>query len=103
MKRVIIAALALLFIIGCGKANTVEEQVMLFEQVTTFMRDNDMAGSVSMTSGGNPGVYAKQEFALDTGVIVQATVLFNAGDADVPRDETQPIGLNDVAGDVGPG
>ena len=69
-------------LVGCAKDASIEQKMAVFQQVSKFARDNDMAGSVSLTLGGDGAVYAKQSFGLDTDVTVQATLLFNSGDAE---------------------
>jgi hypothetical protein len=66
---------------GCSETPTAEK-IALFEQVSIFARENDMAGTVSLTVGGDGSVYAKQSFGLDANITVQASLLFNAADVD---------------------
>jgi len=75
--------LALVLIAGCAGSNaTLEDKLQSAEAIVEFARANDMAGSVSVTVGGDVNVYQRLSFGLDTDVTVQANLQFNAADPD---------------------
>lgn len=84
MRKLIVALALVAFMgVGCaGKDATLEEKLQSAEAVIEFARANDMAGSVSVTIGGDISAYQKLSFGLDTDVTVQANMQFNAADPD---------------------
>jgi hypothetical protein len=93
-------------IVGCSENLSFQEKVQVFEEISTFARDNDMAGTVTLHIGGDGKVYQQVSFGLDTDITVQASLSFNAADPD-PAKEEEPTAKEateesaDTVGDIG--
>ena len=78
-KKILGLGLISVFLLsGCGKDATLKEKIEGWKEVTTFMQENDMAGTATLSSTGDPYVYQKLGFGLNTGVSLHASVQFNS-------------------------
>jgi uncharacterized protein YcfL len=79
MKKLIVS-LALLVGFGCSanqdKAKAHQENLEDVKVLSTFMKDNNLTGSIHVTISGDGSVYAKEAFGMDTGINIQANIQF---------------------------
>ncbi len=84
----ILSLLGLFFGGGCSNSLTVAEKVSIWKETTAFMKENRIAGQVSLSASGDGSVYAKQSFGLDTGLELHVSAQLNATEGKAV--ETEP-------------
>lgn len=74
-------------IIGCsnaGQPTSVNEKIQIWKEVTSFMKEHNLSGNVTLNMTGTGEVYLKESAGLDTGVSVHASAQFNSATKGTP-------------------
>lgn len=75
---------------GCVKPMTWEQQKQMITEVKAFAEQSGAAATITIGFGPRIGLYEEAAIGIDTGVKMQASLLFNSACARSPRGLPDP-------------